>query len=290
MCSDMFGDYGRWHLHLLVADGLFMPNGSFHAMPEVGLKPLQELFRASVLKVLKREGKIDDEFIRMLMQWRHVSGFNIHNGVKIDRKDANGREALAQYIIRSSFAMGKIQYIEDSGTVVYRSKLGHGKNKRNFEIFSAEEFIARITQHIPEKSFQLVRYYGWYSNRSRGDRKKKQQKTHSAIASDATDILEITEPSQIKIPSKTWRECIKKVWEVDPLACPKCGGEMKIISFIDEPLLIRRILEHLGLWQARIPKGLPPPEHHDDIVEAVVCEAFDDGWSRYDDNTGSTLH
>lgn len=65
---------------------------------------------------------------------------------------------------------------------------------------------------------------------------------------------------------------------------------MKIISFIDEPLLIRRILEHLGLWQARIPKGLPPPEHHDDIVEAVVCEAFDDGWSRYDDNTGSTLH
>jgi hypothetical protein len=54
-----FGDYGRWHphLHLLVADGLFMPNGSFHVMPEVGLKPLQELFRATVLKMLKKEGK-----------------------------------------------------------------------------------------------------------------------------------------------------------------------------------------------------------------------------------------
>ncbi|MDT8441226.1 MAG: transposase zinc-binding domain-containing protein, partial [Desulfuromonadales bacterium] len=50
-----FGDYGRWHphLHLLVADGLFMPNGSFHVMPDIGLKPLQELFRASVLKILK---------------------------------------------------------------------------------------------------------------------------------------------------------------------------------------------------------------------------------------------
>ncbi len=29
-----------------------------------------------------------------------------------------------------------------------------------------------ITQHIPEKSFQMVRYYGWYSNKSRGIRNK----------------------------------------------------------------------------------------------------------------------
>ena len=143
-------------------------------MPEISLKPSQEMFRASVLQMLKKVKKIDDEFIRMLMQWRHMSGFNIHNGVKIDRQDNKGREVLAQYIIRSSFALEKIQYIEDSGTVIYSSKLGHGKNKKKFEIFSAEEFIARITQHIPEKSFQLVRYYGWYSNRSRGDRKKKQ--------------------------------------------------------------------------------------------------------------------
>lgn len=67
-----FGDYGRRHphLHLLVADELFMPNGSFHVMPDIGLKPLQELFRATVLKMLKKEGKIDDDFIRMLMRWR----------------------------------------------------------------------------------------------------------------------------------------------------------------------------------------------------------------------------
>ena len=32
------------------------------------------------------------------------------------------------------------------------------------------DFIAAITQHIPDKSFQLVRYYGWYSNKMRGRR------------------------------------------------------------------------------------------------------------------------
>jgi hypothetical protein len=110
-----FGDYGRWHphLHLLVADGLFMPNGSFHVMSEIDLKPFQELFRVAVLKMLKKEGKIDDDFIRIIMRWRHVSGFNIHNGVKVDRKDEEGREALAQYIIRNPFSLEKIRYIEN---------------------------------------------------------------------------------------------------------------------------------------------------------------------------------
>lgn len=106
-----FGDYGRWHphLHLLVADGLFMPNGSFHVMPDVGLKPLQELFRAAVLKMLKKEGKVDDEFVRMLMQWRHVSGFNIHNGLRIDRKDQKGREALSKIAHTNSLILREIR-------------------------------------------------------------------------------------------------------------------------------------------------------------------------------------
>lgn len=280
-----FGDYGRWHphLHLLVADGLFMPNGSFHVMPNAALQPLQELFRASVLKMLQKEGKIDEDFIRMLLQWRHVSGFNIHNGVKIDRKNEQGREALAQYIIRNPFSLEKINYIASSGKVIYRSGMGHGKNKKNFEIFDAEEFIARITQHVPDKSFQLVRYYGWYSNRSRGDRKRRNPSINGdGFVPDGAGVLTITSPEAKKIPSKIWRECIKKVWEVDPLACPECGGEMKIVSFIDEPQLIRRILEHLDLWCGRVPKGLPPPsEQEEKFAEPIVSEAFDDGWGHH---------
>jgi hypothetical protein len=38
---------------------------------------------------------------------------------------------------------------------------------RNFEVFTPCDSIAAITQHIPNKSFQLVRYYGWYSNKMR---------------------------------------------------------------------------------------------------------------------------
>ena len=52
---------------------------------------------------------------------------------------------------------------------------------------------------------------------------------------------------------------IQKIYEVDPLICPKCRGGMRIISFIEDPSVIRVILEHLGLWLART---RTPPKIH----------------------------
>ena len=48
MAIHTFGEYLDFHphLHALVADGLFARSGVFHVMPETGLKPLEELFRA----------------------------------------------------------------------------------------------------------------------------------------------------------------------------------------------------------------------------------------------------
>ena len=37
--------------------------------------------------------------------------------------------------------------------------------------------------------------------------------------------------------------------EADPLRCPKCSREMRIVSLIDQEDVIERILRHLGLWQ-----------------------------------------
>ena len=53
--------------------------------------------------------------------------------------------------MRNAFAEEKITYIEDTGQVLYRSAITHGKNKKNFELFPAGQFIAMVTQHIPEK-------------------------------------------------------------------------------------------------------------------------------------------
>ena len=53
-----------------------------------------------------------------------------------------------------------------------------------------------------------------------------------------------------------WAVLLKKVLDIDALKCPKCGGQMKVISFIEQPSVIRRILKHLDLWE----DPRPPPE------------------------------
>jgi hypothetical protein len=59
------------------------------------------------------------------------------------------------------------------------------------------------------------------------------------------------------VPSKGWAEMIRKVFEMDPLRCPSLGGQMSIISFIEEPKTIDRIIGHLELtFEAERP---PPP-------------------------------
>jgi hypothetical protein len=40
----------------------------------------------------------------------------------------------------------------------------HPVLKRNFEVFSALDWLAALTAHIPNHGEHLVRYYGWYSN------------------------------------------------------------------------------------------------------------------------------
>jgi hypothetical protein len=54
-----------------------------------------------------------------------------------------------------------------------------------------------------------------------------------------------------------WARLIKKIYEVDPLVCPKCNGVLTIISFLEDPAVIKRILVHLNLWD--VPERSPPP-------------------------------
>jgi len=89
-------------------------------------------------------------------------------------------------------------------------------------------------------------------------------------------VVDVPDHQPRRVPSKTSRELIKKIWEMDPLSCPRCGHDMKIISLIHDPKIIERILRHVGLWSL-------PPDPHEEKSKApadgpVVMEDFDDGW------------
>ena len=84
-----------------------------------------------------------------------------------------------------------------------------------------------ITQHIPEKSFQMVRYYGWYSNKSRGIRKKQ-----GAERSSDEPVAKPEKRPGVNVLKRSMPVRLSLWWKVDPLCYPRYGGEMKIISFI----------------------------------------------------------
>ena len=106
--------------------------------------------------------------------------------------------------------------------------------RRNYEIYDPLDFLAEVTQHIPNKGEHQVRYYGWYSNKKRG----LHQKTGVAVNSPQAE----SDTAFLRKCRLTWAALIKCVYEVDPLKCPKCGGEMRIVAFIEEKTLIEKII------------------------------------------------
>ncbi|MBL7203360.1 MAG: transposase [Desulfobacteraceae bacterium] len=118
-------------------------------------------------------------------------------------------ENLARYIIRASFSQERMTYISEKSKVLYQSK--DGKEEK---VFDALEWLAAMCSHVPNKGQQMVRYVGFYSNVARGKRKKNDQDEL---------IPSILEPDGSSGEYKrNWARLIQKIYEVDPLICPKC--------------------------------------------------------------------
>jgi hypothetical protein len=106
-------------------------------------------------------------FVADLLAWKH-SGFHIDGGENpVGPGDTKGRQRLAEYLLRAPFSLQKIHWNPKTSTVIYRSRRSW-RTKRNFEVFTATDFLAAAIDHIPPRGQQTIRYYGLYSNKSRG--------------------------------------------------------------------------------------------------------------------------
>ena len=133
------------------------------------------------------------------------------------------------------------------------------KDAKTSKTFDALDWLAQLVTHIPNKGEQMVRYYGFFSNKSRGLRKK-------AGIDEAVPALIESEVSSKEF-RKNWARLIQKIYHVDPLLCPKCLGFMRIIAFIENEQLVKKILKHLGLWGV---KRKPPPRANSPPAESFI--------------------
>jgi Putative transposase len=255
--------YGFWRPLIGRAVEEFPADGAFLPLPKLATEPFLKLWEQEVFKLLLAEGKITEEIVANIRSWQHP-GFSVDHSVRVEAGDSQGIQRLIEYFLRCPFSQARMIEITGEGKVICKTadnRLGGFPEaaredllagpKRNFQVFDPLDFLAEVTQHVPDPGEHLIRYYGWYSNKSRGLRAKGQPAA--------------ARPAQEQGPSarearQRWAALIKQVYEVDPLLCPKCGGTMKIISFIErhQSEVIERILRHCGPWEEESARA--PPE------------------------------
>ena len=258
------GELLHWHphIHVLLTCGAFTPQGDFLEFSELDMERLLVAWEEAVFELYLAEEKIEPEVVENMRTWEH-SGFSVDQSVFLPAGDQAGIERLIQYMTRCPFSLSRLVKVSDTGQVVYQAEKqacrafpdpkGDGTRAgvpRNFQILPPLDFLAEFTQHIPAKGSHLIRYYGWYSNKSRGMRKQVEAEASAEASSEDTAATG---------SRQSWAMLIKRVYEVDPLCCPECGGQMQVVSFIEPPQadVIEAILKHCGLWQASAPRAAP---------------------------------
>ena len=119
----------------------------------------------------------------------------------------------------------------------------------------------------------LVRYYGWYSYRHRGMRVKQAPPDEGKIDRQHVREARSAANGQSGGTGSTWAALVKRVFEVNPLECAKCGAEMKVIAFIERGQrdVVEKILRHCGLWEGplrTLPTARGPPNTADSDRDA----------------------
>ena len=161
-----------------------------------------------------------------MRSWPH-SGFSVDQSVYLAAGERAGIERLVGYMTRRPFSLSRLVKVSQTGQVIYKAEkdacrafpepqgdgLASGP-KRNFQILAPLEFLAEFTQHIPPKGAHLIRYYGWYSNKMRGQRDKRAAAAALAAAGKDLAVIDVSAHRPRRIPSAKWRELIKKVWLV----------------------------------------------------------------------------
>ena len=168
---------------------------------------------------------ITEAVVDSLLSWRH-SGFSAHGAVRVE--DRQGAVRLGRYMIRCPIVLKRLHWMSETGEVLYSSRPARRDGSVPTEArWDVLEFIARVVDHIPEPSQQMVRYWGHYANAARGRRSKAERAGNTFPAAPSQDDDALTRSARL-----TWSKLIRRVYEVDPILCPFCGAEMKILAFI----------------------------------------------------------
>ncbi len=151
------------HFHCIVTNGGM--SAKYNAWKHIDYIPYRLLHRKWKHKCLDIVTKhlpltMENQYLlENLRYYQYLSGFNVHVVMTdIPRKELV--RYIARYIRHPPISNRRIvNYNGQEVTIVC------GKKDKSYMTFTVEEFITRIVQHIPQKSYKMVRNFGLYSSR-----------------------------------------------------------------------------------------------------------------------------
>ena len=188
----------------------------------------------------------------------HLDGFDLHANVWVSANDRAGVERRCRYVLRPPFAQEHLRLRSD-GRVALELKTAWHDGTREL-VFEPLEFLERLAAMTPLPETNLLICRGVLPP---GARWRERVVPYGRIvpeptASAPSALAPGPDGTGVKPTTPrvwTWAALMHRAFALDVLACPHCGGRLRLIATLHDPAVIRKILAHLGL----APSGPSPP-------------------------------
>jgi Putative transposase len=166
--------------------------------------------------------------------------------VRVPANDRARLEHLCRYLLRPPLVQDRLRLHAD-GRVAIRLKRAWRDGTTHL-VLEPLELLARLAALTPRPEVNLLLYHGLLAPHARG---------HDQVVRygrPAPDEAAAEPPPPLR--NWTWAALMRRAFALDVLACPRCGGRMRVIATIADPAAIRQILAARRPGQ---PRGPDPP-------------------------------
>lgn len=191
-----------------------------------------------------------------------VAGFSLHAGVAARADQRQKLERWCRYISRPGISEKRLS-LTPNGNIRYQLKTPY-RDGTTHVIFEPLDFIARLSALVPKPRVKLTRFHGVFAPNSKHRVRVTPAKRGRGGQHARTADPEDTTPAERRA-AMTWAQRLKGVFGIDIETCPTCGGAVRIIACIEDPVVIEKILTYLDAKGAeckatRRPAVRAPPQ------------------------------
>ena len=180
----------------------------------------------------------------------NVDGFSVHANVSLPAHRRAKLENLCRYMLRPPLSVERLERLT-SGRLAYRMKTPW-RDGTTHVIMSDDELVEKLAALVPAPRFHLVRYFGILASAAK-QRPSIVPVPPPAARMESCGQRDTSEKEKPHARNYSWSELMARIFAVDVLKCPQCGGRMRILAAIEDPSVARKILDCLGL------PSRPPP-------------------------------